>query len=100
MEAIKIIQQEKDKLNKLIEGFVIEEVKKLFKRHKNLVKFTDEMGVIYFTDNKGNTIDLVSQVMNKSWTYNYVLTYKNFKNLDLLYTELDNRCLGITINRE
>lgn len=100
MKALIEIHKAKDNLNTLIEGFIIEEVNKLFKRHKNLVSFSDDMGIKAFKDNKGESIYLISQVMNKNWSYNYVPTYKTFKNLISLYDEIDNSSLGINVNRD
>jgi hypothetical protein len=100
MNSLDTLRAEKDKLYLLGEKLIEIEVKKLFNRHKNLVEFSDEMGLIRFTDNKGETIYLMSEKMNSSWRYVYYPTYKTFETLLSLYELLDGVSFGITLTRD
>lgn len=100
MNSLDILKAEKDKFYLLGEKLIEIEVRKLFNRHKNLVRFEDSMGVHCFVDNKGEHIDLTSSRMNKSWRYVYYPTYKTFETLISLYDLLGGVSYGITITRD
>ena len=61
------------------------EVQKIFKQHKNLIEYTDCMGVQFFTDKNGDNIDFV---------YN---NFKYLEKLEELYDILPNFSIGETI---
>lgn len=96
-EQLQIKQQE---VYVLAERLIKEEVYKLFRRHKNLVSFSDAMGSIAFTDNKGEPVFLRKQMMNSSFNYYYPLTYKTFEALDSIYAELNGVCIGLELHRD
>jgi len=90
----------KTKFLKDAEKIIIDEVQRIMRIHKNLVSFSDCMGLHVFENSKGDSIYFLEQYMSPNWEYRYRPTYKSCKNLIDIYHELlDGGSLGITINK-
>lgn len=85
---------------KTMEAIAIDEVKRIMRIHKNLVSFSDEMGLARFYDKKGQPVFLLEQYTNSNFESRYRPTYKTFENLLDIYGLIDGEGMGIIVNRD
>ena len=103
METILSVQNQIEELQQkqysILESAIKKEVQNIFKTQKRLVEFTDQMGVHFFTDKKGNNIDLVKSYMGSDYNYHVRTSFPYFKKLVELYYLIPDFCIGKTIQR-
>ena len=93
------IEELQQKQYSLLETAIKKEVQNIFKTQKRLVKFTDVMGTSFFTDKKGNNVDLMESYLNKRYDYETRVSFPYFETLVELYRLIPNFCIGETIQR-
>ena len=93
------IEELQQKQYSLLEIAIKKEVQNIFKTQKRLVEFTDVMGATFFTDKKGNDVDLMESYMNKRYDYETRVSFPYFETLVELYRLIPNFCIGETIHR-
>ena len=99
METINKIKNLKKEYELNIENIFKSQVIKIMNKHKNLVRYSDVMGLQVFTDKKGNDIFLLTSVYNGD-KYIYIPTYKSFDILLDIYYNSNIDSFGIIINKE
>lgn len=101
MDNLSLAKELKEKYLSDAELLIIKEIKRIMKIHKNLISFSDCRGLHVFTDNKNESIYLMSETLLPNYSYIYVPTHKTFSILcDMYAVLLDNYSLGITILKD
>jgi len=69
---------------------VIRMARQLMRNHKNLHEFIIAMGSYFFIDDNNDTIETTDQLMNKSYEYYTVDSFKYFKPLNDFISKWDD----------